>query len=128
MRKLVTGFGIILFALFIAFSVWGEPFSDPAFALQVLSFGLAGVLFLIGGLIDGFSVGDRRIQWYVFFGLGIAMVGVSFSLGIFIDSQLDSSAGQVFMRIVAVANALVFGYMGFDAIRGNTYVDSLKPS
>lgn len=128
MRKLVTGFGIVLLVLFVAFSVGGDPFSDPVFAVQVLSFGLAGVLFLVGGLTDGISLGGRRIGWYVFFGIGISFVGFSFSFWLFVDPSVERSAGRVFARLLAIANAIGFGYMGFDTIRGNTYVDAMNSS
>ncbi|MFC6905960.1 hypothetical protein [Halalkalicoccus tibetensis] len=122
MRKFNTVSGIALLGFFVSFSVFGDPFAEPLLAVLVLAFGLAGALFLLGGLIDGFSLAGYRVHWYVFSGSATAIVGLSLSVSLFLEPSLDG-AGAVFIRIVAVANALLFGYMGFDMVRGGGRAD-----
>ncbi|MEM4780586.1 MAG: hypothetical protein QXG03_03345 [Halalkalicoccus sp.] len=127
MRTFPTGFGIVLLALFAVFLFWGGWPPDPAAATQLLAFGLAGVLLLVGGVIDVFSIGDRTVRWYVPFGVGLSLVGLSFSLDLLISPPVDGSIARAFVTAVALANAALFLYIGADNARGNTYVNALKP-
>lgn len=127
MRKFPTGFGIVLLALFSVFVFWGGWPSDPAAAVQFLTFGLAGALLLAGGMIDAFSIGDHTVRWYVPFGVGLSLVGLSFSLGLLVSSPVDGSIARTFITALALANAVLFIYIGADNARGNTYVKALKP-
>lgn len=127
MRKFPTGFGIVLLVLFALFVFWGGWPSEPAAATQFLVFGLAGVLLLVSGLIDAFSIGDRTVRWYVPFGVGLSLVGLSFSLGLLVSPPADGPITRTFVTALALANALLFVYIGADNARGNTYVNALKP-
>lgn len=127
MRKFPTGFGVALLALFAVFVFWGGWPSDPAALVQLFAFGLAGGLLLIGGVIDAFSIGDRTVRWYVPFGVGLSLVGLSFSLGLLVSPPLDGAIAQAVVAALALANAAVFLYIGADNARGNTYVNALKP-
>ncbi|ADJ14124.1 hypothetical protein [Halalkalicoccus jeotgali] len=127
MRKFPVGFGAVMLALFTVFSLGADPVSDPAFAVQILSFGLAGVLLLVSGVVDAVPVGGRRLRWYVPFGVGLVLVGVSFSVGLLLTPPFEGSLGRAVGWALAIANALVFVSVGADAVRGNTYVNALKP-
>lgn len=118
MRTFDTVFGVGLLVLVVLFSVFGDPLAEPSLAAPVLAFGLAGALFLLGGLVDELPLGRRRIRWYVFSGIAMALVGLTFSSSLFSNPQFDGTVGRAFVRFVAVANALIFGYMGFDTARG----------
>ena len=55
--------------------------------------------------------------------MGTLAIGLTLSTGLVASPQLDSAAGQVFIGLLAIANALLFGYMGFDQIRGGQYAE-----
>ncbi|WP_122088039.1 hypothetical protein [Halalkalicoccus subterraneus] len=127
MRKFPTGFGIVLLTLFAIFVIWGGWPSDPAALVQLLTFVLAGALLLVGGVIDAFSIDDRTVRWYVPFGVGLSLVGLSFSLGLLVSPSVDGSIARTFVTVLALVNAVLFVYIGADNARGNTYVNALKP-
>lgn len=126
MRKFDTVFGIVLLGFFVLFSVLGDPLAEPLLAALVFGFGLAGTLFLLGGLVDGISIGKYRVRWCVFSGIAVTLVGLSLSVSLFFDPQLNGAAGRTFIRIVAIANALLFGYIGFDTARGDGRAETLS--
>lgn len=125
MRTLWTGFGAVILVVVLAIFAGGgfvvptDPVTTALFSL----FFIAGLLFVIAGIIGDVAVGSRRIHWYAFSGTGILVVGLTFSISLVVSPQFDSSAGQAFIGLLAVANALVFGYMGFDQIRGGQYAE-----
>lgn len=123
MRTLWTGFGAVILVVVLALFAGGgfvlptDPVTTALFSL----FFIAGLLFVIAGLVGDVAVGSQHIRWHAFSGIGILVLGLTFSISLVVSPQFNSSAGQAFIGLLAVANALVFGYMGVDHIRGGQY-------
>jgi hypothetical protein len=112
---------VIVFALFAAdgFVLPADPVATGLFSLLFV----AGLLFVVAGTVGDVTVGSQQVRWHAFSGMGTLAIGLTLSTGLVVSPQLDSAAGQVFIGLLAIANALLFGYMGFDQIRGGQYAE-----
>ena len=124
-RQYVAAFGLALvslFGLFAALLASEDPVRPLALA-PALANVLAGLLLIVGGLVDDVRVGSRRIRWFHLLGAAIVLHGTTwFAFGVQ-DLLGPEPTAMPFGPLVYAASGVVFLWIGADFLRGGVHHD-----
>lgn len=124
-RRIAPLLGVVMLGLVSAYlAAFGSSvLTGPLAVVLLAGFVLSAVLFVVGGIVDSVSVGDRTVPWNALVGVGDIILTSVVTLSAVRSALVDGGTAAWFFAAAMLVGGSSLAWFGVQTARDSRHVD-----